>query len=63
MKPNEYAQIAQQLRMLATNLKPDATNPCANLLNEATVYMNMAATKIQAVAEHTAGKEKASAAK
>ncbi len=59
--PNEYAKLSQQARRIATEVKPDPNHPCANLLHEAVVYLNMAASKIQAVAEFNAEKEKANA--
>jgi hypothetical protein len=57
--PNSYAQLANQARQLAKDTRPEPTDPCANLLNEAVVYLNTAARKLQEVAEFQAGKEAA----
>jgi hypothetical protein len=60
--PGEYARFSQLARQLATEIKPDPADPAAPQINEAIVYLNLAARKLQTAAEFKAEKEKSSAA-
>jgi hypothetical protein len=59
---SDYAGLAQLARQLGNDIRPDAHDPFVNAINEAVVYLNLAAVKLKAVAEYKAEKEKVHAA-